>query len=75
MQPMVSCWKNFEKYIDKDGVARAKCNYCDKIYVSITKGNGTSAMNNHINNKKCPNFPYTVDYGQKLINYLVSSKG
>lgn len=45
------------------------------MYVAATKGNDTLAMNNHITNKKCPNFPSAVDYGKKLINFLPSSKG
>ncbi|XP_049378281.1 zinc finger BED domain-containing protein RICESLEEPER 2-like [Solanum stenotomum] len=75
MEPRAACWKHFEKFIDKDGATKAKCNYCGKTYAAATKGNGTSAMNNHMTKKKCPNFPSTQDYGQKLINFLPSSTG
>ncbi|KAH0632862.1 hypothetical protein KY284_035648 [Solanum tuberosum] len=38
MEPRAACWKHFEKFIDKDGATKAKCNYCRKTYTAATKG-------------------------------------
>ncbi|XP_049360749.1 zinc finger BED domain-containing protein RICESLEEPER 2-like [Solanum verrucosum] len=37
MEPRAACWKHFEKFIDKDGATKTKCNYCGKMYVAVTK--------------------------------------
>ncbi|KAH0722837.1 hypothetical protein KY290_005492 [Solanum tuberosum] len=42
MEPRAACWKHFEKFIDKDGATKAKCNYCGKTYAAIKVDNASS---------------------------------
>ncbi|KAM3246220.1 hypothetical protein P3L10_007987 [Capsicum annuum] len=62
MEPRAKCWQWFDKFVDKETKAqKAKCKYCGKIYVVPSSVNGTSSMNNHMQNL-CP---YRVNVGVK----------
>ena len=43
------CWRYFTKIVEgKDGKERAKCNSCNKIYVTGGRKYGISHLNHHV---------------------------
>ena len=48
-------WSYFEKFTDKDGIKRARCLGCNKLYAADSSCNGTSSMLRHIT--ICPKYP------------------
>ncbi|KAF3641950.1 hypothetical protein FXO37_22736 [Capsicum annuum] len=62
MEPRAKYRQWFDKFVDKETKAqKEKCKYCGKIYVVPSSINGTSSMNNHMQNL-CP---YRVNVGVK----------
>ena len=60
------CWRYFTKIGEgKDGKERAKCNSCNKIYVTDGRKCGTSHLNRHI--MKCVKIK-SEDVGQMILD-------
>lgn len=51
-------WKHFDKFLDKKGEQRAKCNYCFKEFSCPSK-NGTSNLRTHLNSH-CTKSPFKI---------------
>lgn len=57
---IVKCWKIFTK-IDPDanGVDKAKCNVCEKVFRTGDKNHGTTTLNRRMN--RCPKIKFVED--------------
>ncbi|XP_068504330.1 zinc finger BED domain-containing protein RICESLEEPER 4-like [Phaseolus vulgaris] len=67
------CWKYFTKIgVDKDGKERARCNSCNRIYLTGGRKYGTSHLNRHI--MKCDKRK-TEDVGQMILDMQGKLKG
>ncbi|XP_070057853.1 uncharacterized protein [Nicotiana tomentosiformis] len=58
-------WHHFTKFIDAEGVKKAKCKYCSEEYVADTKNSGTSNLLLHIS--KYPSNPNKAKTSQTTL--------
>jgi len=67
------CWKYFTKIgVNKDGIERARCNSCNRIYLTGGRKYGTSHLNRHV--MKCYKRK-TEDVGQIILDMQGKLKG
>ena len=67
------CWKYFTKIgVDKDGKEKARCNSCNRIYLTGGRKYGTSHLNRHV--MKCDKRK-TEDVSQMILDMQGKLKG
>ena len=73
IKPRSIVWDHFTKFVDQNGEAKARCNYCDKVFAAHPMKNGTTTLRGHI--AICKKHPHSVETSQTQLNLHSNVQG